>query len=240
MEQLRISDKYKNVIQNFVRRLKDIYREELISITLYGSAASGEFVDRRSNLNLLVVLKNTDLENLKRASGLMRKFRMINTLFLDEEYIAGSTDVFPIEFLDMQENHIVIFGKDVLKEIRIGIHNLRFQCEQELKSKLIKLKQAYMTIGNDTNALCGLLFVSFTSILHILRNTLRIKGKKAPYLKGEVLKTLAAEFKIDMQVWEKILAARNKAVKLSKGEVDRLFIDFVQELESIIAVVDKA
>ena len=238
MEQLKIADRYKKTLQSFTQGLKDIYPEELVSLILYGSAVSGEFVDKHSNLNLLAVLKNTDLELLKKSSQLIRKFTIINTLFLSEDYINNSIDIFPIEFLDMQENYFVIYGKDVLRDIQVDIRNLRFQCEQELKAKLLKLRQAYLLLNNKP-ALRNLLFMSFTSILHILRNVLRVKGVKPPYLKNEVLKELASEFKIDIHVWERILSARNKKIKLNGREIEQLFRSFVRELELIVIIVDK-
>jgi hypothetical protein len=139
----------------------------------------------------------------------------------------------------MQENYFVLYGKDVLKDIQIDIRNLRFQCEQELKAKLLKLRQTYLLINNNTPALRSLLFMSFTSVLHILRNVLRIKGRKPPYLKHEVLKELASEFKIDIHIWEKILSAKNKKIKLTGREIEQSFISFVRELESIVTIVDK-
>lgn len=239
MEQLKISAQHKSSLQKFVQGLKEVYLEELISLILYGSAVSGEFVDKHSNLNLLIVLKNTDLETLKKSGKLIRKFKVINTLFLSQDYIANSLDIFPIEFLDMQENYFLLYGKDVLKDIQIDMRNLRFQCEHELKAKLLKLKQTYLLLDGDMSALRSLLFVSFTSILHISRNVLRIVGRKPAYLKQEVIKELAQELKIDPAVWEKILSAKNKEIKLSAEETDGLFTSFVKELESIVAFVDK-
>lgn len=239
MEQLRIPDKYKKILKKFIQSLKNIYPEELLSLILYGSAVSGEFMNKRSNLNLLIVLKNTELENLGKSSKLIRKFKMINALFLTKDYITNSLDIFPIEFLDMQENYFVIYGDDVLKDINIDIRNLRFQCEQELKVKLLKLKQAYLMINNDTFELSNLLFRSFTSVLHISRNILRLKGKKPPYLKRDILKELGVEFKIDAAVWGKILAAKDKNAKLNSKETQQLFIGFVKELELLVDIVDK-
>ena len=239
MEQLKMPDQYKNILQKFTQGLKDIYREELLSLILYGSAASGEFVVKHSNLNLLAVLKNTDLEVIKKSSKLIRKFKMINALFLTEDTISNSIDLFPIEFLDMQENYFLLYGKDVLKDILVDIRHLQFQCEQELKAKLLKLRQTYLLLNNNRTALRGLLFMSFTSILHILRNVLRIKGRKPPYLKQEVLKELASEFKIDIHVWEKILSAKNKKIKLTGREIEQIFISFVRELESVVTIVGK-
>ena len=58
---------------------------------------------------------------------------MINPVFFTEDYIIRSTDVFPIEFLDMKENHVTLYGKDLFEAIAVDTKNLRFQCEQEIK-----------------------------------------------------------------------------------------------------------
>jgi hypothetical protein len=239
MEQLKLASRYKSILQNFTQGLKDIYQKELLSLILYGSAVSGEFIGKHSNLNLLVVLRDTDLEVLNKSSKLVRKFKMIDALFLTEDFVASSVDIFPIEFLDMQENYFVLYGKDILKVIQVDIRNLRFQCEQELKAKLLKLRQKYLLLNNNVPALRNLLFMFLTSILHILRNVLRLEGKKPSYLKHGVLTELASEFKIDIAVWGKILSAKNKEIKLTGRGIEQLFISFVRDLESMITIVDK-
>ena len=238
MRELNLSEKLNKNVQDFISGLKENFGQDLISVILYGSAASGEFVDKHSNLNFLVVLQNTDLATLKKATGLAEKFTHINPLFLTEKYIASSTDIFPIEFLDMQENYLLLSGKDVLKDIDIDLKNLRFQCEQELKAKLLSLRQLYISINKNKTELRLLLLKSFTSILHILRNVLRLKDKIPAYKKDLLLKELAAEFNINLTGWEKILAARLKKTKLSNQETEGLFKDFVEDLEKLVDIVD--
>ena len=239
MNGLKIPERIKNSIQRFIQGLKDIYQQDLVSVVLYGSAASGEFVDKHSNLNILVVLKNTDLENLKASQGIIRKSPMINPLFLTEGYIKSSTDIFPIEFLDMQENYFVLWGKDVLKDITVETSNLRFQCEQELKAKLVTLRQLYLRLNKNNPALRNLLFKSLTSTLHILRNILRLKGAKPPYLKTDILKEVFLKFHIDISLLQKLLALKNKQIKLNNKDIDDLFVNFVRELEKIVEIVDR-
>ena len=109
MQELKaaLSPRLKNDLENFISNLKVIYSGELISVVLYGSVASGEFSNRHSNLNLLVVLKETDLRTLGRAAKAVLKLnKSIHPLFLTPDYINRSTDIFPIEFLDMRENYL--------------------------------------------------------------------------------------------------------------------------------------
>lgn len=240
MPELKLEQKFQNILNDFIQGLQKIYKDGLISVILYGSAASGEFINRYSNLNLLVVLKNTNLENLKIASNLINKWKFgaIQPLFFTQDYIRNSSDVFPIEFLDMKENYAVLAGHDVLKDIHIDTNNLRFQCEQELKVKLISLRHLFLRRYKDKTILKNLLFKSFTSVMHILRNVVRLKGKQPPYLKEDILKEVALGFQINEEVWRKILAAKNKQIKLSGREIERLFISFTEELEKIIDIVD--
>jgi predicted nucleotidyltransferase len=239
MQELRLPEKLKKGLQVFTQKLKEIYQHDLVSVILYGSAASNEFSDKISNLNILCILKSTELRELKKASSLINKFPTVNALFLNQDYIANSLDIFPIEFLDMKENYSLLYGEDVLSNINVDTKNLRFQCEQELKAKLINLRQAYLRMNRDKTGLRNLLLKSFTSVLHILRNVLRLKGKIPPYKKEDILKDLGSEFNIDMPVWDRILAVKQKKLRLNAKESESLFIYFVSELESIVTIVDK-
>ncbi len=240
--ELKLKEPLKKTIAGFIDGLKKIYTDDLISVILYGSAASNEFSEHFSNLNLLVILKNTGLCSLKKATGLVNhpKFRIIQPLFLTEDYITKSLDVFPVEFIDMQENYSVLYGKDILKGINIDTKNLRFQCEQELKVKLITLKQQYLKISrDDKKELSYLLFKSFTSVLYLLRNVLRLKLGQAPYLKEDILKSFSAEFKIDTTILKRILVLKNNPKKVTLGEILVLLDNFVIELERIIEIIDE-
>lgn len=237
MEIVNLPEKIRRLVEDFVKSLEDAYKDELVSVALYGSAATKEFT-KYSNVNLLIVLKDTGLENLKRIVKLVNKdkFSLINPVFFTEKYIERSLDVFPIEFLDMKENHLTIYGKDILRDIELSVKNLRFQCEQELKSKLINIKRDYLKT-NKYN-LKSLLFSSLTSTLHILRNLLRLKGKIPSCLKEDLLKELNQEFQIDTTSFSKILQAKTQNLRLSYKELDNLICDFVSELEKIIEIVD--
>ena len=239
MQELRLPDNLKRKTQGFINGLKRIYADELVSVIIYGSAVSGEFADKHSNLNILAVLKDADLNNLKKAADFIRRFKMIKPLFLTEHYIATSTDIFPIEFLDMRENYRVLYGKDILRDILIDIRNLRFQCEQELKAKLLNLRQLYLRIHQNKALLRDLLFRSAISVLHILRNVLRLKGKTPPYLKQDILKDVSTELGINRDIFVKILAAKNNEIKLGGREIEELFIGFVRELERVVDIIDK-
>ncbi len=240
MTQPNLPQRVKSTIDDFTKKLWDVYGDDLISIILYGSVARGEFIAKHSNINLLVILKDTSLDSLSKISKIINapRFRTLNPFFFAEEYMARSTDVFPIEFLDMKENYLLIYGKDALEDIRIDTRNLRFQCEHELKAKLINIKRLYLRARGERE-LKNIMFQSFTSLVHLLRNLIRLKGKIPSCAKEEFIKEISREFDIDDSVFDKIYAAKKGNIKLSYKDADALFYDFVKELEKAANIVDK-
>ena len=239
MKETNLPNGIKRVIDNFLGNLKDAYGESLVSVTLYGSAAIGEHGGSNSNINIAVVLKDASLGSLSKALSFInkREFSTISPVFLTEDYIRRSTDVFPIEFLDMKENHIVLYGKDVFSSIVVDIKNLRFQCEHELKSKMLNIKKLYLRVSSK-RVLRELLFRSLTSTLHILRNLVRLEGRSPAYSKGDIIDEVSALFGIDVSIMKSILDAKNGNLKLNDKEIYSLFSGFVDTLEKISDKVD--
>jgi len=239
MPENKIPDKLNKQVTLFTEKLRKIFSADLVSIILYGSAASGEFVDRHSNLNFLILLKKFNPAAMKEAGKIAGKFNAFEPLFLTAEQINNSTDIFPIEFLDMQENYAVVYGQDVLKNISVDTKNLRFQCEHELRVKLILLRQTYFTSNRNKRLLLYTLIRVFTSTLHILRNILRLKGTIPPYRKELIINAVGELLDIDLSAWQKMLAVKNKKEHLNQAEIESLYIKFMTELEKTVEFVDK-
>jgi len=241
MPQIKISPKLNKLLDDFCAGLKNIYGQDLICVILYGSAASGDFVPAHSDINVLVVLKDIGIPVLKKATFFINKFkfRSLEPLFLSEDYIACSLDTFPIEFLDLKENYLLLYGKDVLAGIGVRLDNLRFQCEQELKVKLVRLNKAYLRIYRDKTSLRNLLLKSFSSVLHVSRNLVRLRNKNVPYQRQEIIEELAKDFGINAGVWLDILAVRKKEKILRGQDIERLFVEFTQDLKKLTECVDK-
>lgn len=227
------------LLETFAKRLKSLYGEGLLSVTLYGSATHTAYLPGKSNVNIAVVLTDARLANIAKAHTLLneRAFRDLKPVFFTERYILSSLDVFPIEFLDIQENHRVLYGKDHFQDLRVDTRHLRFQCEQEVKSKLVTLKSAYVrTAGRAAEK--ELLFRSFTSLCHIMRNLIRLKGKNPPYPRGEVIAVFGREFGIDTAPLVRVLEAREQESRLSYAAADALLADLSDTLERIALAVD--
>ena len=109
------------LLQTYVKEVKGVFGEQLEGMLLYGSAVRGEFLQGRSNLNILLLVSSYDSAVLKQYSALHRRWskeQIMVPLFITEEELRLSATVFPLEFLEIQEQHRVLGGRDPF----IGFH----------------------------------------------------------------------------------------------------------------------
>ena len=66
-------------------------------------------------------------------------------LIMTPEYIDASVDVFPLEFIEIQQRHFCVFGPDHFEGLSFDHTHVRLQCERELKTLLISMRQALLS-----------------------------------------------------------------------------------------------
>ena len=83
MREINLPDNIKKTMDEFLRLLKGAYGDGLVSVVLYGSAASGDYSGRHSNINMAVILKDASIGSLSKMSAFInkRKFMIINPVF---------------------------------------------------------------------------------------------------------------------------------------------------------------
>ena len=150
----------KEIFQDFTDDCKALFGEDLISIILYGSATGKNYRPGKSDINFMIVLSEEGIDRLDSAFKHVEKWRKRKVavpLFLTETYIRTSTDVFPIEYLNFQGNHVLVYGKDLLEELSFDHNWVRLQCEREIKGKLLLLREAYLETSGKARGLKGLI-----------------------------------------------------------------------------------
>ena len=153
------------------------------SALLYGSAARGDFVPGRSNINLMLVMDQvtpTILRSLGRAFAGWRKGTAEPPLLLSRAEWTRATDAFPIEITDMRTSYQVLRGADPLDGVTVDPTDLRKALEREFRGKLLRLRQGYAGYAPDPAALGKLGLQSAATILVLLRGVLTLSGRSVP------------------------------------------------------------
>jgi predicted nucleotidyltransferase len=237
----RIPKEPGEIFPSIVNDYKGLFGEDLISVILYGSVASGDYIADKSDINLMIVLSEKRIDSLDRTFDLIVKWKKRNVatpLFLTEAYVMTSLDVFPIEYLNFQNTYEVVFGKDILKDLSFDREFLRMQCEKEVKGKLLLLREAFLESQGKAKYLQQLIAQSLGAFIAIFKALLHLKGKELPRQKREVIKQVCHAFEMDSGLFEKLLDVKEKRVKLSGPEITNLFKAYLKEVQKLWKVVD--
>lgn len=228
----------KRTAKLFAEELKNLLGSNLISVFMYGSIATGEFLPTMSNLNFLVVLETLDTLTFtklaERTRRWGRQFR-VEPLFLTKKDIIHSLDVFPLEFSEMQDKHIWIYGENIFRKLKVSTKALRVQCEHGLRSKLVLLRQGYLRAPGQVKELLSL---SAGALAVLLRGVIHLKKDKAPLKNEEVVQQAAEMFGINPQPFMQALALRHVRFMLRKKELHFVFQHYVEELRKLVDKVD--
>jgi predicted nucleotidyltransferase len=238
----KIPKKPEEIFQEFTRDYQTIFRDDLKSIILYGSGARGEYIPKKSDLNFLIVLTEGVMGRLREAFPLMRKWRKrrVNIpLFLTEEYITSSLDSFPVEFLNLRESHVLVFGKDVLKELSFDKKSIRLQCERELKGKLLLLREAYLDSEGKTRNLGQVSSASLTAFLSLFRALLFLRDREIPRHNDELIRTAAKEIGFNEKPFMEVLSVREGKAKPRHDEMEGILEKYLEEIRELWKTVDQ-
>lgn len=238
----KISLQAAKIIEPYLRKLLGIHPGNIISIVLSGAAAGKDYLPGISQINLLVVFNTLGFGELKKSLRLVSqgiRKKIAAPLFLTRQHIETSLDVFPIEFLEMKENHILLYGEDILSGLEINSEHIRLFCEEQVKGKLIRIRQAYLEIGLKRKGTEALLKESLSTLTPVLRNLIRLKGKVPPLKKEDIYSQLSAEFGLEQDVFLAILKDTANDEKINAQDVEVFFERYIAQIQKLAVAVDR-
>jgi len=177
-------------IRNYAALLVSLGGSNVRAITLYGAVVAGTFDPQRHSVRSVLVLESVDLEMLRRLAehGLkLGKARIAAPLVMTAEYIKRSLDTFPLEMIEIQEQHVAILGEDYFADLSFEDAHVRLQCERELKTILIGLRQGLLSTAGRDKLLAHVEVGATEGLMRTLRGLLWLKGHQAATPAAEVV-----------------------------------------------------
>jgi hypothetical protein len=230
-------------IRPFIEEVSGSAHEgNLHSFHIVGSALTLDFDEKNAHINSVIVLKDMDLGFIEYLAPLGKRYKkkgVAAPLIITPAYIDSSLDVFPVEFHDFRLIHKTIFGEDLFVALEIDAAHLRFQCEREIKTKLIGLRQGYISSLGDKKLLSERLSESIPDYMPLFRAILTLLKKNAPVGRLDVIKSLEETTGIETGIFEKLLLLRRKQLSLSKEELMRSFEEYYKATERIAGIIDE-
>ena len=229
------------ILDRFVRDVQGLYGDDLVAVFLYGSATTGEHVAGRSDINVGVVLRQLTAAVLRKASGHLRAWArhgFATPVYFDPQFLRDALDVFPIEFLDMQTHHRVLWGPDLLADLRIGAEPLRRQCELELRGKLLKLRQAYVESSRSPRELEAVLVSAISGLVVLARTLLRLAGREVIGSTAAVLDRVETQLNVSAANLRKAWRLKCGEIRVTRAELDLVYQGVLEEFQRLVQVVD--
>lgn len=233
----------REALDGLVSDLRSTHGDNLASVVLYGSAAAGDQVELRSDYNLLIALNRITPEDLRLAQAPMREWQRLGNplpVYFTVEELSDAADVFPIEFHQMANARIVLFGRDPFEFVKLSDAHLRHQAEYELRSKLIQLRRLYIPASVSVEKLSDLMSDSLASFASLFRAVLMLNGKEPPIGKPECVRATAKLLRLDPKPFEQIFALRATGeLPANDEEANELFGAYMSQIEQVVEAVDE-
>jgi hypothetical protein len=235
-----LDPKSERAVEVACEQLRARFAPRLLTVALYGSATGVDFVPGKSDINLVVVLDRVeylDLNALRLLHPGWRKAGFATPLVLDREFLHRAADVFPMELHAIKAHHRILFGENVFAAIEVRNTHLRYQCEHEVRGKLLRLRALYVEIGSRRDALRHLMLDSLKTFLIIMRTLNWMRGTATTSLEA-TLTTFCEQFDCTFPVIARLLEVRRGKAKWD-GDAEIMFRGYLEEIENLVILVDR-
>ena len=174
--------------------------EELQALVVYGSAVRGGFVEGRSDVDLLVVLRHDDRALLEKIGGallLARTSARIESMLLRGDELRRVADVVPLLYDDVRSRHVLLHGEDPFAGLEISDVHRRLRIEQELRDARIRLRLVLSEAPLLPRLLNGAVARKVKQLRSPLHALLRLRGRTVEDSVEAVIQEASSIYEID-------------------------------------------
>jgi hypothetical protein len=229
-------------LDDLVGQLTEAYGDTLQSVLLYGSAVAGEHIAKKSDYNILVVLKSVPLDRLAQVGAVLRAWGESGNpapmTFTESEW-RSSSDVFPMEYADILERHRVLYGDDPCTGVTVAQSDLRLEVEQQALGKLLHLRRSAMAAGNDDKAQLALLEASLSTLMVVFRGVSRLHGEVPPQDYTTLSRKVAAWAGFDAGPFERVIRHVRGIADLDRKAANAVLTGYLSGMEKLVAYLDR-
>ena len=228
-------------LEQLVEQLRKAHGDALRAVVLYGSAARGQHIAKRSDYNVLVIVDVLDLPALERGAAVARAWGESKNpppLTLTMEEWRASHDIFPMEYADILDAHRVLFGAPPFEGIAVHHEHLRLEVEQQAMGKLLLLRQGILASGGDRKRQIELLERSLSTFMVIFRGVMRLHGETPPAENEALVARIGELAGLDPAPFARVVRHVRGEVRLTEAEVPAVLAGYLAGAQRLVARID--
>lgn len=221
-----MTPKLKAVLDPAVEALRRELGDNLFSCCVYGSAVRGNAIEGMSDINLLIVLNQSNCGAHEAVARAIGGLPPIDPFVLAKRGFERSVRAFAPKFASIKRNYRVLHGADPLATMSVEAGMERFLCEQAVRNLRLRLVYSFVTRAQH-KAYDRFVVRHVTPLIVQCSEVLRLGGWDVPKAFEARLPGLEKEFQINGQVLRDLLALKKHPVRFSDAEAqawhERLF-----------------
>jgi predicted nucleotidyltransferase len=229
-------------LDDLVAQLRSAYGDDLVTVVLYGSAAAGEHIAKRSDYNVLVIVRSLTLDRLRAEAAVARAWAAAGNpppLTLTEEEWRRSADIFAMEYADILERHRVLAGTPPFAGVSVDRDHLRFQLEHEAMGTLVQFRQGILAAGGDGGALVELLERSLSTMMVVFRALARLHGETPASDNIELARATGRKAGMDAEPFVRVVRHVREEQRLAARDAGDVLAGYLTGLQRIVAHLDQ-
>jgi predicted nucleotidyltransferase len=148
---LDVPENVRRVLTEALRKVREAFGADLISVVLYGSAAAGQ-MRPTSDVNLLLVLKRLDFSAGERLNETLRLAEAavgLRVMFLLEAEVADAATAFALKFADITDRHVLLYGRDPFAALMVPRGAKVFRLKQVLLNLILRMREAFIRSAGE-------------------------------------------------------------------------------------------
>jgi predicted nucleotidyltransferase len=195
----------------------------LFALVVYGSAVRGGYEPGHSDIDVIVVLHDTGLPQLRAVAEplMLARFQgRIEAMVLKRDNIPSAADVFPLLYDDVRQRHAVLSGSDPFVDLSITNAHRRLRIEQELREARIRMRRAVVDALGSETSIAGAVARKVKQIRGPLHALLLLKGIAVDDRLEAVLEAVGKAYGLDTAPLLRVSLAPEAAHKALRDVLD--------------------
>lgn len=229
----RLPVRPREVVAAFATYLSQSGGDRVLGLSVYGAAAAGTIDLAEQVIHTALVLASVDLDWLERLAAAGPNWgerRVAAPTVFSPDYLARSRDTFPLEFIEIQQQHVTVLGEDHFAPLEFEPAHVRLQCERELKVLEIGVQQGILVSQGRDESLKLLGDDAAERLLRALRGALWLKGTRQALPAAQVVEVAQRLFQLPLAGISGVFTASSAS---PPRQVHQLYAD-IRELARLV------
>jgi predicted nucleotidyltransferase len=233
-----VHPKLESTLNQAVKALESELGSNLYSCCLYGSAVRGNAIKGVSDLNLLIVLNESNSAAHQAVARALADLPLIDPFVLAKRGFDRSVRAFASKFASIRRNHRVLSGADPLAEVKLDPQLERFLCEQAVRNLRLRLVYSFVT-RKQHKSYDKFVSGSVTAMFVHFSEALRLDGVAIPTDFEARIPVLEREYKIDGQLLRDLLALKHAPRRFSDAEIIQLHERLFPLVDAVLGWIEE-